>query len=202
LHRSTLLASMPGRARIPFPIIASLLVPGLMIWIAMAAIATAQRREVPLEYRLKAEYLLNFTRFVEWPAERNAVAHRTICVASQNPFGRVLTDTVRGERVAGRPVQVKVVRESTGCHVLFVPRSVPHEPFLRGSRDAAVLTVGEAPEFLRDGGIVNFVLEDGKVRFEIDREAADRVHLTISSRLLRLARPAGSSTGPVQWQGD
>jgi len=166
-----------------------------------AVVAGAQAQEVPLEYRVKAAYLFNFTRFVEWPTDAPATP-LTICVATENPFGTALAETIRDERVNGRPLQARVVRQPTGCHVLFIPRGVAHQPYLRASRGENVLTVGEAVGFLRDGGMINFVIEEGKVRFEIDREAAARENLTISSRLLRLARAAVSGAPAHRWYAE
>lgn len=157
--------------------------------------AAAQSANVVLEYRVKAAYLFNFTRFVEWP---EAATPLTICVAGRNPFGNVLADTLHDEQVNGREMQARVVRQIAGCDVLFVPRGVAHRQYLREARDRAVLTVGESPQFLRDGGIINFVIDEGKVRFEIDRDAATRARLTISSRLLRLARGSASANGPSE----
>jgi hypothetical protein len=168
----------------------------LLTVLLCAGTALTSAQDAGLEYRVKAAYLFNFTRFVDWPAEAADDAPLTICVATPNPFGAVLADTIRDERVNGRPLQVRVVRQPAGCHVLFIPRGVSHVPFLRTTRDRPVLTVGEAPDFLQHGGIVNFVLEDGKVRFDIDRSAAERANLTISSRLLRLARAAVSGLIP------
>jgi hypothetical protein len=156
--------------------------------LAFAAVGAAQ--EVSLEYRVKAVYLFNFTKFVEWPPAALAPSEPlTICVAESNPFGPVLADTLRGELVAGRPLASRMVGDSAGCHVLFVPAGVAPEPFLRDATGRPVLTVGESPEFLRHGGIVNFVMVYGKVRFEISQDAATRAQLRISSHLLRLAVP-------------
>jgi len=155
----------------------------------LAVMASAQ--DVPLEYRVKAAYLFNFTKFVEWPAaalpDQRAL---TICVAAPSPFGSALDETVRGEAVAGRRLVTRTVSGVEGCHVLFVPQGVSVEPLLRNTRSRPVLTVGESTEFLRQGGVVKFIREDGKIRFEINQDAAQRAQLRISSRLLRLARPA------------
>jgi hypothetical protein len=148
-------------------------------------------QEPTLEYRVKAAYVFNFMKFVEWPREAIAAGPLTICVAGRNPFGPVLDEIVRGEEVADRPVAVRVILEpEPGCHVLFVPDGAATSAYLRAARTAPVLTVGETPDFISMGGIVRFVREGTNVRFEIDQEAADRVRLRVSSRLLRLARPA------------
>jgi hypothetical protein len=150
--------------------------------------AAARAQEASLEYRVKAAYLFNFTKFVDWPANAPpADAPLTICVAGTSPFGHTLEETVRGELVSGRALTTRVVREPDGCHVLFIPKRVAAAPLLRQAGTRPILTVGESEEFLRDGGVINFVMQDGKVRFEISQDAAARAQLRISSRLLRLA---------------
>lgn len=152
--------------------------------------AASAPNDIPLEYQVKAAYLFNFTRFVEWPSTAFADGGAfTICVAGRNPFGTALSATIAGESVAGRTMISRVVHDARlPCHVLFVPRGVPAAPYLRQVRSAGVLTVGEAGDFLDRGGVVKFVLDNGRVRFDINRDAAARGQLTISSRLLRLAR--------------
>lgn len=146
--------------------------------------------EVSLEYRLKAGYLFNFVKFVEWPPEADS-GQLTICVAGRNPFGNVLAEIVRGETVNGRELVTRVIlTPDPGCHVVFVPHDVVSTPYLRAARGSPTLTVGETPGFIAQGGIVNFVREEGKVRFQISAPAADRAALRISSHLLRLGRSA------------
>jgi hypothetical protein len=148
----------------------------------------ARAQQASLEYRVKAAYLFNFTKFVDWPASAmQADAPLTLCVAGTSPFGQTLAETVRGEIVAGRALTTRVVREPDGCDVLFIPDGVAAAPLLRQARTRPILTVGESEEFLREGGVINFVMQDGKVRFEISQDAAARAQLRISSRLLRLA---------------
>ena len=147
-----------------------------------------QAKEVSLEYQVKAVYLFNFAKFIEWPAEAPP-GPITICVASQNPFGDVLEETLRGEMVNGRPLAMRVIPgPEPGCHVVFVPQGAATTTYLRAVEGSPTLTVGETPDFLSQGGIISFILEGGKVRFQIDSKAAERADLRISSHLLRLAR--------------
>ena len=149
-----------------------------------------------LEYQVKAAYLLNFMRFVEWPAPVLDSGPLNLCVAGRNPFGTTLEETVRGEEVNGRPIVTRVILEpEPGCHLVFVPRGAATAAYLRAARNMPVLTVGEEPQFLAHGGIINLVLDGRNVRFEIDQMAAERARLRISSQLLRLARPAGITQG-------
>jgi hypothetical protein len=148
----------------------------------------------PLEYDVKAAFLLNFTRFVDWP--RDAVAGSDtfrVCVFRTNPFGETLRATLEGELWQGRPLTPVIVastRELTSCQVLFLPRAEAEsaEDVLAALDGHAVLTVGESSNFLQQGGIVNFVIERDRVRFEINTAASDASNLRVSSKLLRLAR--------------
>lgn len=154
--------------------------------VLIAHIVGAQ--DVPLEYQVKAAYLFNFVKFVDWrPGRGNSAI--AICVAGRNPFGDVLTETIRGETVNGRPLQTRVILEpDPACNVLFVPEGAAASAYLRTARGMPVLTVGESKDFIEQGGIIQFFLDQGKVRFEIDADAAERADLHISSRLLRLGR--------------
>jgi YfiR/HmsC-like len=162
----------------------------LVIALALAVLPSAMvwGQEVPLEYRVKAAFLFNFAKFVEWPPE-SITGPLQICVAGRNVFGDALVETVRGENINGRPLAVRVILEpEPGCHIIFVPRGAATTAYLRAARSSPSLTVGEVPEFLSMGGIINFTTDGPSVRFEIDAEAAERVGLRISSRLLRLGR--------------
>jgi hypothetical protein len=150
---------------------------------------TMPAQEVSLEYRVKAAYLFNFTKFVEWPPEALPAGQPlVICVAAPSPFETSLEETIAGEALEGHSLATRVVTDPIGCHVLFVPHTVAAGPMLRAVAGKPILTVGESEGFLERGGIMNFIMEDGKVRFQISQMAASRAQLRISSRLLRLAR--------------
>ena len=155
----------------------------LAVFAALAAYPAAQT--ATLEYQVKAAYLLNFLKFVEFPPGTGPI---NICVAGRNPFGTLLDDTVRGEQIQGRPVTARVILEpEPNCHLIFVPERAATGAYLRAARGTATLTVGETPQFIMQGGIVNFVREGNHIRFQIDPMAADQAKLRISSRLLQLA---------------
>jgi hypothetical protein len=167
---------------------------GLLAGLLLCAwTVTAGAQDAALEYRVKAAYLFNFTKFVEWPdvTLQNASAFN-ICTAGINPFGKALSSIVADENAAMLPLASRVVSvdEAASCHVLFVPRGVATAPYLRAVASSPVLTVGESPQFLAQGGAINFVTDGGRVRFEINQAAAERVRLRISSRLLQLGRAA------------
>jgi hypothetical protein len=146
------------------------------------------------EYDVKAAFLYNFAKFVEWPAdafigEREPI---TLCILGDDPFGESLEAMVRGETVGGRQILIDRTRrrgELRSCHILFVSRSESQRlpQVLAELRGASVLTVGDTPGFLEAGVLINFTLQDHKVRFGINPRAAERSRLKISSKLLRLA---------------
>jgi hypothetical protein len=145
-------------------------------------------QEVPVEYQVKTAFLYNFIRFVEWPPSAQA-GQVVVCIAGRNPLGSFLEETVKGETIDGRPIVPRVILEpDPECRVIFIPRGAATSAYLRSARGAPVLTVGEADGFVDAGGIINFYLDNGKVRFEISTQAAERSQLRISSRLLQLAR--------------
>jgi hypothetical protein len=156
----------------------------------LLGVVDVRAAEVSLEYQVKATYLFNFVKFVEWPADAG-VGPLTICVAERNPFGDSLREAIQGEKIGGRSLETRVVNQpDSSCDVVFVPRGTTAGRYLEAFRDSATLTVGEDAGFLTKGGIINFIVERGNVRFEIDPSAAKRADLRISSHLLRLSRAA------------
>jgi YfiR/HmsC-like len=156
--------------------------------------AAAEGRLVD-EYQVKAAFLYNFAKFVEWPPQafRDASVPIVICVLGQNPFGRSLEEAVDGKIVEDRRLVVRQfadVRQVSGCHILFVSSSERKSlrVILGDLKDSGVLTVGETDGFTAEGGVISLQLEGDRVRFEINLEAAARQKLRISSKLLSLAR--------------
>jgi hypothetical protein len=149
--------------------------------------------EEPLEYQVKAAFLLNFTKFVQWPASAFAdeSSPLAICVLGEDPFGNTLNEMVKGEAVNGRELVVQRIRrrpEPKSCQVLYVAKSEKDVTRTLAELDAGVLTVGEGEKFLRDGGTIAFVIQGRRVRFDIDQSAAAKARLTLSSRLMNVAR--------------
>jgi hypothetical protein len=148
-----------------------------------------------LEYQVKAAFLLNFLAFTEWPsgALPTAGSPVRICVAGSDPFGGALDGTVQGETVLEHPIAVERIARAADarrCHALFISRQAgpATDDFLHAVDGVPVMTVGESPTFLQAGGIVNFVIDQGHVRFDVNRGLAEQRGLRFSSRLLRLAR--------------
>ena len=151
-----------------------------------------------LEYPVKAAMIYNFTRFVEWPpaAWRTPQEPMVVGVLGSGPAERALAETLRGKSYAGRNIQVTRlhgIENIPGCHVLFVAASEKkHLPeILRLAHGSGILTVSDIPDFVASGGVIGFLVEDQRVRFEIGAAAARQAGLVISSKLLNLATGQG-----------
>lgn len=149
---------------------------------------------VSKEYEIKAAFLFHFTQFVEWPSTNatNAIPFR-IGVPGDNPFGNALNEIVKGESVHGHKLIVEYsqdVEDLTNCRILFISNhEQQHLPaILEKLRGRPILTVSDCDGFARQGGIIAFYLNAGKVRFQINPEAADRAGLKLSSQLMRLGQ--------------
>ncbi len=147
----------------------------------------------PPEYEVKAAYLLNFLKFVQWPASF-ATAESTIpiCVLGRDPFGPALDRIVSGQRIEGKNVVTRRLTRPAdidGCRVLFIDESENAQlgRTLATLDDTPVLTVSEIPDFVARGGIIQFVLRQDRVRFEINLMKAERIGLMVSSQLLNVA---------------
>jgi hypothetical protein len=147
------------------------------------------------EYEVKAAFIFNFAKFVTWPAtafEKND-SPIVIGIVGKDPFGSVMDQIVKGKTVDERPFVIKRLKwgaEMKECHILFVSSSEKNKlgqmPELL--KDAPVLTVSETPGFAKKPGMINFFMEEDKVKIEINADAAKRAKLTISSRLLSIVK--------------
>jgi hypothetical protein len=181
-----LLARLSPLIRLPV----QLILCGLLVIVAPPALRAQSR-----EYQVKAAFLYNFAQFVVWPetAFTNANQPFQIGVLGENPFGNGLEETIHGESIHGRPVMVKLSHHTeslTNCQIVFINKAeAAHfdDVFSKlGSRP--VLTVSEAPGFAQRGGAINFYRDGGKVRFEINPDAAEKNGLKLSSELLTLGK--------------
>src|SRR5690348_18250741 len=136
---------------------------------ALAAMFLAALRGQIDAYQVKARFLCNFARYVEWPCDRFKTANDpiVICVLGRNPFGSALDQAVSGKEVEGRPFLVRPFADippNLHCQILFVPSS-ERKRFrsMAGSLESSgILTVGETQGFPADGGVINFRLEDSR----------------------------------------
>jgi len=151
--------------------------------------------ESSTEYQLKAAFLLNFAKFVEWPANvfQDAKAPITVCIFGHDPFGSALDEIMRGKQINNRELLARRVNEPAelkNCQVVFVSENdgkrLPE--ILNRLNGANALVVGEAGDFAEHGGSVQFFLENNRVRFAVNVDAVQRAGLTVSSKLLVLAK--------------
>ena len=184
----------PAEATQPFMRLRAKPILGLsLVWLLAVGGGRAQESP-PTEYQLKAAFLLNFAKFVEWPSAAFADSTSPIVlgILGENPFGDVLERTIRDKTINNRTLVVKGFRssaEATNCHILFISTSEKARlpEILAGLRGASMLTVGETDRFTESGGMINFVRQGNKIRFQINEVAAKGVGLKISSKLLSLA---------------
>jgi len=153
----------------------------------------AQQTKAP-ESAVKATYLFNFSRFVQWPADAAAAKGDSfsICVLGEDPFGAVLDTILSGETIGGKPVMTKRVskpQDALDCRVLYISASEEGrlKEILAGLDKSGVLTVSDIPQFSQRGGMIQFVLVGNKLRFEVNLTNAQTAGLTLSSDLLKVA---------------
>jgi len=145
------------------------------------------------EYEVKAVFIFNFTQFVQWPANSFPTEHAPLVIGilGEDPFGSYLKETVLGEKVNGHSIIVQHynnVEEVKTCHILFI--NLPEtklQQAIGGLKDQNILTVSDAPDFLKHGGIIRFFTRSSKIQLQINIEASKEASLVISSKLLRLA---------------
>jgi hypothetical protein len=163
----------------------------------------AHADQSPTEYQVKAAYLFNFLKFVEWPDDPGADPHAkwVIGFVGDTPIGDELTRQVEGKNVLGRELQIKKFQAADNlrvCNILFISESEKKHlpPILAELRGSSVLTVADMDNFIGSGGMIQFVVEDARVRVAIDVGATSHARLKVSSKLLALARVvAGTERG-------
>ena len=174
-------------------ILTNYVVAFLMLLLSVVMMSSLQQEALP-EYQVKAVFLYNFAQFVEWPDGSFPKANTPLVIGilGNDPFGNYLDETVKGEKVNDHPLDVKrfsKVEEITTCHILFIDASEKDKlkAICAKLRSRNILTVGDMPNFTKQGGIVKFFTENNKTRIRINLEAAKTEDLVISSKLLRLA---------------
>ena len=173
----------------------------LSLLVALLAAPGAIPAQVAGEYDVKAAFLYNFTKFVEWPETAFPDSSFRLCVLGDDPFGKSLTE-LSGQEAAGRKlmvVRIRAMEKLEGCNLLFISRSERgrFSEILSQVEGSPVLTVADTQGFLEEGGIINFILEGSKIRFEISQEAAERVEIKISSKLMSLAKRVKGGSSPA-----
>lgn len=176
--------------------------PGISLLIFAAAGATVARSQSGEagEYEVKAAFLYNFAKYVKWPATPAPASNSAfvIGIVGTDPFGAILDRTMQGKAVQGKPIVVQRYAKPDdvgACDMLFIGASESRNlaKLLAAVDKAPILTVGDMPEFAQRGGMINLVVDDNRVHFEVNVEAAERARLTPSSQLLRLAKIVSDS---------
>jgi hypothetical protein len=164
------------------------------IWAAVFSGSGAAQRTTSAEDDIKAAFLFNFTQFVEWPAAAAAPAEPfRICVVADPAFGAAVERTVAGESINHRAIARSTPASpeaARACQILFVGRqdSDQLDRWLAAVKGLPVLVVGESRAAWEQGVHINFVLENNRVKFDVNKDEATRSGLVISSKLLRVAR--------------
>jgi hypothetical protein len=159
-----------------------------LIW--SVPLLQGQQRQ-PKEYDVKAAFIFNFAKFVEWPNE-GQISNWRVCLVGTDPFGAAL-DELDGKIVKEKKMAVKrdeSLNSLKNCQMLFISSSEKErlKSILAAIKEYNVLTISDTENFARQGVMINFYVEDNKVRFEINADAVRRTGLKITSKLLRLAR--------------
>ncbi len=168
----------------------------LLALLGVASVAARAAPPAPTEYEVKAAYLCNFAEFVEWPPGAPEMESAvTIGILGTDPFGAVLEETAKSRAVQTKSLTVKrlsKIDDALSCRIVYVSASEGRNvgQILRSLGAVSVLTVSDIERFAELGGIIGFTMEEKRVRFEINLQAAERAGLKISSRLLKLARIA------------
>ena len=172
----------------------NLIAAAVLLCFFSAAVAAKCQDGGFTEYHVKALFLFNFAKYVQWPEQAfsDTNAPITIGIVGEDKFGDDLPNAVEGKTVGGRSFAIKHLSANDnpqGCQILFISDSESSQvgDILQKVGALPILTVGEDKSFSRSGGIINFILKDGNVRLEINLDSASRAGLKISSKLLAVA---------------
>lgn len=155
----------------------------------------ASGAETGREYQVKAAFFYHFANFVDWPAStfKNTKGKLRICVIGKDPFGKSLETTLANKSVRSHSFEIRrnpPTQQLSDCHLLYLPASASSKLLALGHQMAKkdVLTVGETHKFMQQGGMVQFFVDDQKIRFAINTHVINQTNLQVSSKLLRLAK--------------
>jgi hypothetical protein len=173
----------------------------VVVWVLLCTARMQAQQPKPKEYQVKATYLYNFGRFIRWPVTAAQDSSFPICVLGQDPFGPTLDSTLVGENLDGKPVVVRRISRAQDvgdCRILFISSAEENhlKQILAALEKTGVLTVSDMPDFSRQGGMIQFVLEGGKVRFEINLASAEAAKLIVSAELLKVAATVRKNEQP------
>jgi hypothetical protein len=166
----------------------------MLIILLFTQVNTALAQRNPAEEQVKAVFIYNFTKFIDWPSNsfNNPESPFIIGVVGNQNISPFLQEAIAGELAAGRPILIKhyaTARDVKNCHILYIGSEDPDrvKAIIAQTKNQSILTVSDSPNFLRWGGMVRFFTEKGKIRLEINSDAAKSSGIRISSKLLSVA---------------
>jgi hypothetical protein len=178
---------------------------GVLLSIALSAPSVSAQSAT--EDQVKAAYLFNFAKFIEWPPEvfDKPDAPMNFCLLGRSPVADEFDSSVRGKSISGHSINIKHLQSPAdikGCHLVFLAASAgkQQQKLVQLAKGTPVLLVAETAGFARAGGTINFIKENDRLVFEVNITAAESSHLKISSKLLALARivvPGGERQGQL-----
>lgn len=193
-------ATLPNAGRWPCwrsPAASVFLYALLALGVGMAPLVAQENdsEAVSREYRVKAAYLYQFGRYVEWPASAFPTAQSpfVIGVLEEDLVAYEMSRIIQAKKIQDRPIEIRRFRAGSheiACHALFISGAVPGETrtsVVRQVSGKPVLLVGDWGGFTTEGGVIGFVVEDNRIRLDIAKKAAERQGLIISSKLLQVA---------------
>jgi hypothetical protein len=159
----------------------------------ISSVTYANPDDSELEYRVKSAFLYNFTKFIEWPVSDVTRSDFVMCVAGNSQFHTKLIETVGNKKNHNQPISFNLIRhpsEARNCQLVFLGFTEPEvlRDWIGSMSELAVLTVSDKQDFINVGGMIQFVIVDGKIRFDINQSVAKSLRIKVSSRLLGLAR--------------
>lgn len=166
----------------------------MCICMRSAANAEQPTQLQPSEYEIKAAFIYNFAKFVEWPPASNQAVSDSIIIGilGKDPFGYLMEKVIGGKTAGGKTILIEryeSIEMARRCHILFVSDSeTPRlKQIVRQLSGQHVLTVGEMDRFARQGGMICLYMQDKRIRFRINMAATEAAQLRLSSKLLKLA---------------
>ena len=173
-----------------------------VVWVLLAA-SSVLGQEKPGEYQVKAAYLYNFGRFIQWPAKVTTASTGffTICILGEDPFGPALDTTLAGETIGNQKVaarRISSLQQPVDCQILFISSSEGKHlnKIIDALGNSAVLTVSDIPQFSQRRGMIQLLMEGNRIRFEVNLAATQRAGLTLSSELLKVATAVRKDSQP------
>jgi len=167
--------------------------PALLVAILALSIPVDYAAQEQDEYEVKAAFIFNFLKFMEWP-QTGASGNFEICILGDDPFEKTLDQLTKGKSAFGRPIQVRRIKdpvEARSCQIAFASSAerAKAAKLIDAVRGTAVLTVGETPEFLHAGGMIALSMDGSHVNIVINANATQTAGIKVSAKLMSLAKP-------------